>query len=433
MRVELAHTNGFVEGHDLLEARLAGEAYQLDAGEAETRAAAHEFEVQADLVAEVLRQLLDQREAPARRERGLQVGQAWIGSQCPHRRVVPAQEERRYEPRGAHIRGRLTIGDSAAELRRQLLERFPGRLGHHDDRAAAPLRDELADRLQVGLGNRRRHHPTELLDDRGLLREGLSEADRGHEVVEHNHAVDPVDGGCRGHLELGDDARRAVGVGDTCNVAAAQFQHPWRLLEGHDTGTQDIAAFAQHSPGDRADTARTACDETAERRRVTRRGMHTQFLPAGRKRLLEHPHADAGLDPEHARSDPQHAIEVRQVEDDAAMDRHALAVVRGAPSARRDRHVEPETGLRDNDDFRLAARQDDRLRHDVGKLAAQHRAIPKVVAALADQRFAFDDDRYALDRLEEPRGERHRNPRPACGVARGPRWRVRRIMSTTPG
>ena len=106
----------------------------------------------------------------------------------------------------------------------------------------------------------------------------VGEADGVHVVVIADDDIDPVIGGRQRHLDFGDDAVGAIGVGDLVQVLAGQFQHARRGFHGDDAQAQHIAEIAQAPEIDGADAARTARDETAQRGGGRGRGVEAQFL-----------------------------------------------------------------------------------------------------------------------------------------------------------
>ncbi len=102
----------------------------------------------------------------------------------------------------------------------------------------------------------------------------------------------------------------------------------------------------------------------------------------------------AGLGDDAAGRDRLDLVHLRQAEDDAAGERHGLAVIAGAGAARGHRHVHLEAGLEDVDDLGLALRRDDDVGGDLVELALEDRRVPEEVAALLlhDRRIVLDLD-----------------------------------------
>ena len=166
-------------------------------------------------------------------------------------------------------------------------------------------------------------------------------------------------------------------------ILAGQVEHPRRRLHGDDAQAQHIAEIAQAAEIDRADAARTAGDEAADRRGVVGRGMQPELLAGmGAGRAVDVGEDGARPADDAAGRDRRDLVHLGKAEHDAAGQRHGLAVIAGAGAARRDRNAVPVAGGEHADHFRLALRRDDKVGGDMVELPLQHRAVPVEVAAL---------------------------------------------------
>ena len=60
----------------------------------------------------------------------------------------------------------------------------------------------------------------------------------------------PVDRGCRGQLQAGQDAVGAIGVVQRLRLRGIQLETSWFLFHCDDLGTQEMAWVAQKAPAD---------------------------------------------------------------------------------------------------------------------------------------------------------------------------------------
>ena len=60
----------------------------------------------------------------------------------------------------------------------------------------------------------------------------------------------PVDRGCRGQLQAGQDAVGAIGVVQRLRLGGIQLQTSWFPFHGDELGTQEMAWVAQKAPAD---------------------------------------------------------------------------------------------------------------------------------------------------------------------------------------
>ncbi len=235
---------------------------------------------------------------------------------------------------------------------------------------------------EIGLRRGGRDHRDVLLGDAVRLADQVGEGRRALEGVEAEEEVDPRIGGAERHLHLGDDAVGAIGMGDLGEVVAGQLQHARARLHGDDLEPDHIAGVAQAPPGDGADAARAAGDEAADRGRGIGGGVHADFLRLRPRHLVDVGDDGAGLGDEAAGLDGQHLVHAGEVEDDAARERHGLAVIAGAGAARRHGDAELMGGGQHPHHLLLAHRRDDDVAGDMVELALQRRRIPVEVAAL---------------------------------------------------
>jgi hypothetical protein len=195
-------------------------------------------------------------------------------------------------------------------------------------RAVARQRGE---RAHEACGNRRGEHGDQLLQQRVLARKRVTEPRGGFEVVEGDDRVDPLRRLRQRDLDFGDDPRCPICVDHLLYVVAAQLERARRRLHRQHPRAEHVAAIAQAAPGYRADAARPAADEAAERRVAQRGRVHPLFLPGvALRRQVEIAEAHAGFGARHATPDEADPAQRRQIEHDAAPHRHRLAVVAGA-------------------------------------------------------------------------------------------------------
>ena len=183
---------------------------------------------------------------------------------------------------------------------------------------------------------RRRHDSDELLQDPVLLAERERISRGGVEAAEPDDDVGPIVVGGERRLDLGDDSVGAVGVHRLVQVLAGKFERPRRRFHRHQPKAQHVAEIAQASPVDRAYAARTSGDEAGDGRGAAGRGKHAQFLPGSLCRLVDVDEDRAGLADDAAALDRLDLVHLGQVEENAAGQRHRLAVVAGPRPARGD-------------------------------------------------------------------------------------------------
>jgi hypothetical protein len=138
------------------------------------------------------------------------------------------------------------------------------------------------------------------------------------------------------------------------DVGSAEIQDARLGLHGDDARAQDVAAVAQQAPGDRADAGAAAGDVAADRAGLVGGGVEAELLAAVLRGGGVHVgELGAGLDADAAVVDGLDGGHLREVEDDAAAERHGLAVVAGAAAARGDRDAAGVGGPERADDLRL--------------------------------------------------------------------------------
>jgi len=116
--------------------------------------------------------------------------------------------------------------------------------------------------------------------------------------------------------------------------------------------------------------------EPAQRRAAEGTGHAAQLPAFGAALAVEVAHADAGLRAAHAGLDPQQRVVGRQVEDDAAVQRHALPVVAGAAATHGDGQARRRAGADHRDDFRFGLRPHHGIGAQALQLPLQDRAEP---------------------------------------------------------
>ena len=222
----------------------------------------------------------------------------------------------------------------------------------------------------------------ELLQQTVLLAERHRIAQRGVERVEAHDHVGPIISRGQWHFDFGDDSVGAISVHGLVEVFPGQFERARARLHRQDAQPQHVAEIAQAPPRDRTYPARAAGDEAGDGSGPARRGKHPKFLPARRRRLVDVDEDGAGLADDPARMDRPDPVHIRQIQQDAAGQRHRLPVIAGAAAPRSDGNSE-FIGRRENlFDFGFGRRRD----HDIGRhrveFALQNRRIPVEVATL---------------------------------------------------
>lgn len=123
--------------------------------------------------------------------------------------------------------------------------------------------------------------------------------------------------------------------------------------------------------------ARTAdLMHAADGRHVPGRWPHAQRLSGLARGEVDVVHARTGLDADAARLDVEHAAHLRHVEHDAALERHALAVVAGAARAHRERQLPLRCDGRGLPHVVFGADLDDEVGHAARELRREDGAVP---------------------------------------------------------
>ena len=258
----------------------------------------------------------------------------------------------------------------------------------------------LLQRREV-LRDRPDHRRDQLLHHAVGERDLVADLHRLHEIVERHDEVDPRPGGRERHFQRRDDAGGAVGAVHLLRRVGAQLDHPRRLFAGHHARAQDVAGLAQAAVVDRADAARPAADEAADRRHALGRGMHPD-LPAVRPgRGIEIVHLDARLAAHQAGLLPLDLRHGGEVEQHAAFQRHGLPVIAGRGAARGERDAQLGAGGRNGDHVRLVARGHDDIGRFPVQLLVQHRRIPEVIARAQPHPLHVGRDRHVPDQLQK--------------------------------
>ena len=229
----------------------------------------------------------------------------------------------------------------------------------------------------------------------------MAEAEGLGVVVEGDDHVDPVPGRGERHLERRDDAGGAVGAVDLLGGVGAQLQDARLFLDGHDAHGDDVAGLAQAAIGHRADAARAAGDEAADRRQALRRGVHAQLKALRAGLGVDRDHLPPGADAHEPGLDPLDRVERRHVEDDPTLERHRLPVVAGAGAAHDERDAGLGAGRGGADHLGLVARRHDHLGELRLELLVEHRAVPEIVARLALHRHGVAGRRHVAEGGEE--------------------------------
>ena len=226
---------------------------------------------------------------------------------------------------------------------------------------------------------------------------------------ERGDAVVPGLGGDQLELGLEDDAGGAPGVEHELHIIAGEREDARALLHGHHFERLDHAGVADDAVPHRADAGEAAAEVAADGGDLHGRRIHHQLLAALERRLERGLDEGAGLDPDAAGLDRNHLVVAGHVEDDAALQRHRLAVVARAAAADGQRHAVAHGRGDDAGDFRFTARLD----HDVGaavlQMLGEDGAIPIEVAGLLPQLSFLRARRDVADVLPELRQRGLRN------------------------
>jgi hypothetical protein len=150
--------------------------------------------------------------------------------------------------------------------------------------------------------------------------------------------------------------------------------------------------LAQAAVGDRADAARSAGDEAADGGCALGGGVHPQLKPLGLRLGVDRVHLGARTDTQATGLDPFDIGQSRDVEQHAALQRHRLAVIAGAPCPHRDRHAMPCTGRRGTDDIFFVAWRDDEIGRFTVELLVQDRTVPEEIARAPAHDLGFGDE-----------------------------------------
>ena len=395
MRIGHRATRRLQPGDDLVESLFAREAHELQAEGRDMAFDAGELQMHRRFVAEGGNGAGDLVEIVRAVEQALQVGDRAVGLQRPQRGVVPGELIERRNVIGVAA-GRALEHDPAAAVVGQHGERLARRIGDQAERDGLAGRKMGQQRLEILRGT-----PVEdgdqLLGDAVGLAQRVAEGSGAADIVEGHDRLVPRPGARQREFQLGDDAVGAIGVDGLHDLLAAQLQYARLFLHGDHAQSQDIAAAAQAAELDRAHAARAAGDEAADRRRAPRRGMEAE-LPALRQAVgFEIAELEAGL---HAR-DPvlqrQEPIEAAEIEHDAALERHCLAVIAGAGTARRHRDAAGVAIGEGAHDLVLVGRADHEIAAHTLQPLVQHRRIPEEIAALLAHQRAVGD---AFDRRQ---------------------------------
>ncbi|MPL60721.1 hypothetical protein SDC9_06282 [bioreactor metagenome] len=387
VRVEDHRAHLLVLAHDLLEPLLGGEAHHGQPRIDHLPMLTHHLEVLHQLRAETGADGLDHLEEIGAVIAHLQICDVGIDLQRAQRGVVPAVFIGDARAAAPVLRVRAEDHLPRRPAREEGLERGHRLRRDHQLKCVVALAHMALEALEVLGRDRRLADGDELDQDPVLGRKLGAETRRLGETGEGQHGRDPVIGRGERHLDLGDDAVRAIGVADPVQLLAGEFVDLRLGLHRDHAQSQDIAQIAQRAPADRAHPARAAGDETAKRRGGRGRGHHPQLLPGLRLRLrVEVADHDARFRHHPARSNLADPVHVLQVHHAAARQRHRLTVIAGAGAAHGNRHVMGVTGLEHLDHLGLVARRDDEIGHDVIEARLQHRRIPEEIPAFRADR-----------------------------------------------
>ena len=182
-------------------------------------------------------------------------------------------------------------------------------------------------------------------------------------------------------------------MADAVQFFACKFQNTRLGLHRHDPQAQDIAKVAQPAPAHRTHAARAACDKAADGGGGPGRGKHAQFLAGmGDASFVDLFQQRAGFGDDPSGVNGFDDVELVQVQDTAARQRHRLTIIAGAGAACRDRNVMGITDLQNFDYLGLGPWRDDEIGGHMVQPGFQDRGIPKEIPA-----FGFDRDGIGVE------------------------------------
>jgi hypothetical protein len=147
----------------------------------------------------------------------------------------------------------------------------------------------------------------------------------------------------------------------------------------------------------RADAARAASEEAADGGDATRRRIHEKLLSRFAHGIVQPRDARAGLHAHAARLDRKHLVDLGHVENDAAFQRHALAVIAGAATANGDRDAQFRGRGRHSAHLILIGRDDDEVTHEMANIFAEDGAVPEIIARTQFNLLRIVVDTDAID------------------------------------
>ena len=235
---------------------------------------------------------------------------------------------------------------------------------------------------EILLRHRRGNHGGELLHNAISQRDSFRKSRGFHEAWEGHHHIHPIIGGGEGHLDLRDDAIRAIGVIGFFNLPTTQFQNARRFFHGDHAQPQHIARLPEGPPHAGTGACGTARDKAANGRGAFGGRMKAQFPAHLLARLfIQRNQFRAGLRAHDAGLRPKQLIQSGDIQHHAAMQRHGLAVIAGAGAARCDRNAPRMAGGQNAHHISLITRFGHHIRAHAIQLTFQHGAIPEEIAA----------------------------------------------------
>ena len=241
---------------------------------------------------------------------------------------------------------------------------------------------------EILLRHRRGNHGGELLHNAISECHSFRKTRGFHEAREGHHHIHPIIGGGEGHLDLRDDAIRAIGVIGFFNLPTTQFQNARCFFHGDNAKPQHIARFAEGPPHAGTGPRRTAGHKAANGRGAFGGRMKAQFAAHLLARLfIQRNQLGAGLRAHNAVLGPKQLIKCRYIQHHATLQRHGLAVIAGAGAAWRHGNAPRMAGGQNAHHISLITRFGHHIRAHAIQLALEHGAIPEeIAAALAHQR-----------------------------------------------
>ena len=404
-------------------------AHQDDAEGAELAAGAREILVLQHVVAKALQVALHHGGVEGLVVGHLQIGPAAIHLERLQRGVVEGTFVGRRQAGGQQLGLGAAHRDLAAHAPRQRAHGLDRIGAHHGEHGVAIRRKPVA-HAGVVRGEARLDGGEQEQIQLGRAG-GAGKVQRAAVAGKQHGGVQPLHMGVQRHLHVQDHAVGAEGVLHLLNLVAGQLDDARLALHRHHARAQQVAGVAQDAVADGADAAEAAGNEAADGGHVPGGGPHAQALAGFARGHLDVEHARAGLGAHAAGLHVEHARQGAHVHHDAAVERHALAVVAGAAGAHGEGQLVARHHLNDLAHVVLGAHAHHQIGHAVGEQLGQHRAVPEeILGQLAALRQPRDhvqapqiglhlgpvDARQIVGKAGVAGGRRGRNANKACHV-----------------